>query len=116
MPVRQRRLVHVPSGELFNLLEPRRLMARARGLMWTDSLPPNGGMYLARCSAIHMLGMKFPLDLVWLGSDGITIWIHTYVPPGFVVRSCRGARAVIELPAGTVHRLGISLGDAWVSK
>jgi uncharacterized membrane protein (UPF0127 family) len=42
--------------------------------------------------------MRFALDLIWLDRDGEVVGIDRAVPPRRV-RGCRGARAVIELPA-----------------
>jgi uncharacterized membrane protein (UPF0127 family) len=43
--------------------------------------------------------MRWPLDLVWLGGDGRVVRVDAGVPP-LRVRTCRAARAVIEVPAG----------------
>ena len=44
--------------------------------------------------------MRFPIDLVFLDADGAVCDVRNAVPPRRVV-ACRGARAVLEMKAGT---------------
>ena len=51
-------------------------LCRFRGLMFRRNLPPNWGLLLVQQrdsrldSAIHMMGMKFDLAIVWINSSG----------------------------------------------
>jgi uncharacterized membrane protein (UPF0127 family) len=72
--------------------------ARLRGLLG-HRVPPPFALRLERCRCVHTLGMRFALDLHWLGADGATLRIDRAVAPGRV-RACRRARAVLEVPAG----------------
>jgi uncharacterized membrane protein (UPF0127 family) len=56
-------------------------------------------LLIPRCRSVHTFGMRFPLDLVWLGAGGEVVRVDRAVPP-WRVRSCRRARSVLELPAG----------------
>ena len=76
---------------------------RARGLLGRSSLPAGHGLLLAPCSAIHTLGMRFALDVVFLDAQGRVVRLHRQVKPNrLLVRGGRGATAALELPAGTV--------------
>jgi uncharacterized membrane protein (UPF0127 family) len=43
--------------------------------------------------------MKFALDVYFLAADGNLLEAHRAVPPGRFL-TCRGAAAVLEVPAG----------------
>jgi uncharacterized membrane protein (UPF0127 family) len=62
--------------------------------------PPAGlALLLPRCRSVHTFGMRFALDLVWLGGDGRVLGIEERVRP-WRVRVRRDAVAVLEAPAG----------------
>jgi uncharacterized membrane protein (UPF0127 family) len=73
-------------------------LARLRGLLGHRAPPPYA-LRLERCRCVHTFGMRFALDLHWLGADGATLRIDRGVAPGRV-RACRRARAVVEVPVG----------------
>lgn len=73
-------------------------LARLLGLAGLRGLPPQAGLLLPRTRSIHTCGMRFALDLVWLDGDGRVVRVDRAVPP-WRVRSCRTARAVVELPS-----------------
>jgi uncharacterized membrane protein (UPF0127 family) len=61
--------------------------------------PPPAGLLLSRCRAVHTVGMRFPLTLVWLDAGDRIVRVDRGVPPGRL-RICARARKVLELPAG----------------
>ena len=70
---------------------------RLRGLMFRDRAWLAGrGLLLPRTRSVHTFGMRFSLDLIWLDASGHVIRTERAVPPRRV-RSCRGARAVVEI-------------------
>ena len=69
---------------------------RLRGLAFRDE---GGPLLIPRCRSVHTFGMRFSLDLVWLDARGRVIRVDRAVPPRRL-RSCRRARAVLEVPAG----------------
>src|SRR6476620_6066878 len=71
---------------------------RLIGLAWSRS-PRAGALLLPGCRSVHTFGMRFALDLFWLDASGEIVRVDRGVRPWRVVR-CRGARAVIEVPAG----------------
>jgi uncharacterized protein len=56
------------------------------------------GLLIPRCSSVHTLGMRFPLDLVFLDGDGRPLAVRRGVRPRRFAWS-RGAAAVLELPS-----------------
>lgn len=76
-----------------------RARARLLGLALLDDLPPGTALLLPGCRSVHTLGMRFALDLVFLGLDGRPLRVDRAVAPRRL-RSCRSARAVLETRAG----------------
>jgi uncharacterized membrane protein (UPF0127 family) len=72
--------------------------ARLLGLAYLDRADAGAGLLIPRCSSIHTFGMRFPLDLFFLGECGEVVAVRRRVPPRRLA-FCRGARAVLELPA-----------------
>jgi hypothetical protein len=73
-------------------------VARLRGLLGHRA-PPPFALRLERCRCVHTFGMRFALDLHWLGADGELLRVDRAVGPGRL-RACRRARAVVEVPVG----------------
>jgi uncharacterized protein len=74
------------------------LGARALGLAGLEREVAGVGLLLPRCRSVHTFGMRFPLDLVFLGAGGSPLAIHRGVPRRRFV-SHRGAAAVLEIPS-----------------
>ena len=53
----------------------------------------------SRCNSIHTFGMRFALDLVWLGRDGRVLRVDHGVAP-WRMKLCVRARSVVETAAG----------------
>jgi len=54
--------------------------------------------------------MRFPIDAVFLDRDLVVLNVAADLPPWRTARQ-RGARAVLELPAGEAERAGIHAGE-----
>jgi uncharacterized protein len=76
----------------------RSWQARLLGLAWLDELPSDCGLLIPGCRSVHTFGMRFALDVVFLGANGETLRVARAVPPRRVLW-CRGAAAVLERPA-----------------
>jgi uncharacterized protein len=69
--------------------------ARLLGLAFLDELPSGVGLHLPHTRSIHTFGMRFALDLHWIGQWGDVVRIDRRVPPRRL-RGCREAASVIE--------------------
>jgi len=94
---RLRRLptVIVLGGEVRVARGPR---ARFLGLAHLDREEAGPGLVIPRCSSVHTFGMRFPLDLYFLGGDGEVVAVRRGVPARRLA-FCGRARAVLEVPA-----------------
>ncbi|MFO7897658.1 MAG: DUF192 domain-containing protein [Planctomycetota bacterium] len=88
---------------------PRRAADRMRGLLGRDALDDGEGMWLRRCRMIHTIGMRFPIDLVYLTDRGEVCKVVESLPP-WRISACLGADSVIELQGGAARRLGLGPG------
>ena len=83
------------------------MRARLLGLSHLDREAAGAGLLIPRCSSVHTFGMRFALDLYFLDESGEAIAIRRGIGARRVV-SCRGARDVLEIPAGEGGRVFVS--------
>lgn len=110
-------LIHVPSGYVAAIVvRAGSWWAKGWGVLGRSSLPSGEGLWLPAVASIHTLGVRFPLDLLFLSNDFICLRQVAQLPPG--CWNCRGAGAyhTLELGAGTLaQRVPIAqVGDRWV--
>jgi len=84
---------------------------RIRGLLDRTSMQAGEGLLIPRCHSIHTVGMQFPIDVLYLGSDGKVLWWQRNVQPGAkrTTPGYGGGDSVLELPAGGA--LSTEVGD-----
>lgn len=86
-----------------------RFLTRLRGLI--GARDRQAGLWLTPCAGIHTIGMRFPIDVVFLDRKGMVRKIDVAVPPFRVRRAARGTHSVLELPAGYTRRVQLRVGD-----
>lgn len=88
--------------------------SRLRGLLARAPLRADGteALWLVPCGSIHTLGMRYPLDLVFLDRQGHVVDCQRDVMP-WRMRRARGAHHTVELAAGALDQLKPAVGDAW---
>ncbi len=84
---------------------PLGLFARARGLIAAPALTADEGLWIDRCDSIHMFGMRYAIDVVFLRTHRIQR-LCPHVRP-MRARWCPQADAVLELASGAIARLGL---------
>ena len=94
-----------------------RTLRRMWGLLGRRTLPVGQGLVLRPAWSIHTAFMRFPIDVVFVDSELVVLRIEENLR-SFKTASCRGAREVVELPAGECERRGLQAGDriAWASR
>ncbi|MCZ8133202.1 MAG: DUF192 domain-containing protein [Steroidobacteraceae bacterium] len=83
---------------------------RARGLLGREPPPDATALVIEPCRAIHTVGMRFPIDVVFCTDRGLVLRIVEALPPGRMALQ-PGAARVLELRAGEAARLGLRVGD-----
>jgi uncharacterized membrane protein (UPF0127 family) len=84
-------------------------LTRLRGLMGRRGLSRGEGLLLKPAPSIHTFFMRFPIDAVFLDAGLQVVGISADLAP-WRMAGRRGARAVLELPAGEARRLGVLAG------
>jgi uncharacterized membrane protein (UPF0127 family) len=85
------------------------MFTRMRGLLGRSGLDEGEGLLLRPSPSIHTFFMRFPIDVVFIARDGEVVKVVPAVKP-WRMSSARGAKAVLELPAGEAERRGIRPG------
>jgi uncharacterized protein len=84
--------------------------ARMRGLLGRTGMGEGEGLLIRPTNSVHMLFMRFPIDVVFLDRDLVVRKIVEALRP-LRMAGCRGARAALELPVGAAARRGITVGE-----
>ena len=84
--------------------------SRRRGLLGRDRLDDATAMLLAPCAAVHTVGMRFAIDVVFVDRQGYAVKVVRGLRPWRIALAA-GARAVVELPEGSLGWGRILPGD-----
>lgn len=89
---------------------------RARGFLRRPEPAEGEGLLLNPCRAVHMVGMSFPLDVVFVDRGGHVLALYPDLGPGRRSAWHRTARYALEVPTGTIAASGTEVGDlvTWV--
>ena len=99
---------HLPVATALELAATRR--SRRRGLLGRDHLDASAALMLTPCAAVHTAFMRFAIDVVFLDRNGYAVKLVSDVAPWRMTLAV-GARTVVELPAGSLRRHAVALGD-----
>jgi uncharacterized protein len=92
------------------VLRANTFFLRARGLLFRKALSSGQGLLLSPCNSIHTIGMRYAIDVVFLGQTNQVLKLARSVSPWRVSRQ-DNASAVLELAAGEINRQRIRLGQ-----
>lgn len=84
---------------------------RLRGLLGRDGLGQGEGLVIVPCTSVHMLGMRFPLDVLHLDRAGTVLKALPGLRPGQLGPLVWRSHVAVELPAGTIAATGTAVGD-----
>jgi uncharacterized protein len=83
---------------------------RNQGLLGRDGLEAGEGLWIVPCEAVHTIGMRFPIDLVYVDRAKRVRKVRSGVPP-WRMSACLSAHSVVELASGTVRESHTQAGD-----
>ncbi len=98
----------VPGQAPFSIRRAGTFWSRFAGLMGRRE--GDWGLWISPCDAIHMMFMRFALDVVFLDRRGTIVSIRTGVKPWGMAFGGKGAHSVIELPASRNLTRGLTPG------
>jgi uncharacterized membrane protein (UPF0127 family) len=82
---------------------------RMRGLLGRSELPAGEGILLRPCSSVHMMFMRFPIDVVFCDRDLRVLSVVPELRP-WRFAAKRGAKVTFELAAGEAAKRGVAAG------
>ena len=88
-----------------------RFFQRLVGLLKDKALASNQGLLLNRCRQVHTIGMKFPIDVIFLSRDGEVLLIQNDMRSGMMSPTVKGAFWCLELMSGVANEQGLTLHD-----
>jgi uncharacterized membrane protein (UPF0127 family) len=88
-----------------------RIHTRLRGLLGAPEPSAGAGLLFTPCNGVHMIGMHYALDVVFLSSRGDVVRTCEALAPGRIVPWVRHAHAALELPVGTIEATQTRVGD-----
>jgi len=84
--------------------------ARAKGLLFRESIASDEAMIFERCKSVHTIGMMFSIDLIFLDEKKTVLKIVERLKPNRVA-GCSYANYVIEAQSGSCSSRGILVND-----
>lgn len=82
---------------------------RRKGLLGTDGV--DGALWITRCPSVHMVGMRYPIDVAVVDRDGVVLRTKTISPWTGGTFFSRGAADTVEAAAGALARWGVEVGS-----
>ena len=86
-------------------------LERLRGLIGASQLARGEGFLIPHCQGVHMLGMKYAIDVIYLDKNGKVVAVSEHLQPNSIGPVYFQSRSVIELPTGAVAVSGTKVGD-----
>ncbi len=84
---------------------------RGKGLLGRAGLDAGAGLWIKPCSGVHMVGMKFAIDVIGLNCNREVIELWPNLKPWRISPLSLRLRSVIELPVGRIEQCQVQLGD-----
>ncbi len=87
--------------------------ARLVGLLAipASAFQPGNALWIRPSRGVHTLGMRYPIDAVYLDANLLVVHLEADLQPWRMGRMVARSRSVLELPAGTIARTKTQLGD-----
>jgi uncharacterized membrane protein (UPF0127 family) len=90
---------------------------RSKGLMFRNELAPDAGMLFdyghEQEASFWMQNTLIPLDMIFIGADGVVKTIHVNAKPLDTTAIPSGVpiQFVLEIPGGRSREIGLAVGD-----
>lgn len=86
-------------------------VTRLVGLLKRTNLAPEEALWLSPSKGIHTIGMKFPIDVVFLNRDNFVVGLISGMAPYRISGIRFNAFSVLELPNSTIRKSRTEIGD-----
>lgn len=86
-------------------------LTRLVGLLKRTNLGPEEALWLMPSRGIHTIGMKFPIDIVFLNKSHHVVGLMAGLAPYRISPVHFNGYSVLELPNGTIKKSRTEIGD-----
>jgi len=86
-------------------------LSRLRGLLGRMKLRRDDGLWVAPSQGIHTIGIRFPIDVVYLDAKNRVLHLIEHFRPFRIAPFRVHAKSVLELPTRTIYVSGTQVGD-----
>ena len=112
-----------PTGYAFNRTRQTYLATSVRfarthwsrlvGLLGTAAgeFTKGTGLWIEPSHGVHTLGMRFPIDVIYLSGDKRVVHMERSLRPWRIAPVSMQTASVLELPGSTLERTGTAVGD-----
>ncbi len=76
-----------------------------------NGLPSDCALWVSPCHAIYTIGMRYPVDILFIDNRGIVVKALKCFPPNCYVESMSDAVSAIELPCNRIAESRTEVGD-----
>lgn len=83
---------------------------RLKGWLGRRKVDFNEALIIYPCNMVHSLGMKIPIDVIFVGKNGEIVHLMEAMQPGRISPLVKKAHYVIELPAGKIKGSATRIG------
>ncbi len=84
---------------------------RTVGFLGREAIAPDEGIWIAQCSAVHTMGMRTAIDIIFLDRHSYVMRIVRSVKPNVSQIACPLAYAVVETGASCDLGHDLLVGD-----
>jgi uncharacterized membrane protein (UPF0127 family) len=90
------------------------IFARLKGFIGRLRLRADEGIWMVPSRGIHTLGVRVPLDLIYLDENLRVIHLEEHFPTFWIAPLRTQAESVLELPSHTIYSSQTQVGDQLV--
>ena len=87
------------------------MFKRMKGLLGRERFNSGEALVITPCRSIHMLFMKFPLDIIFIDRANTAVGLCPNIRPFQFSPFFPRAHSAIEIPAGTIAASRTQMGD-----
>jgi len=87
---------------------------RIIGWLTRSAIGTGEGLLFEQCSAIHTIGMRTAIDVIFLDRHNCIKQVHAHVAPGRGHVGCSNATKVLEMGPGFIDEHDLLIGDCLV--
>jgi len=106
-------VINVTTGKEVadSVVVAKTLFSRLKGLLGRKELAAGEGMLIRSCMGVHTVGMRFPIDVIFLDKNNSVVACENKLLPNRMTRIYPRATSVLELPVGIINASSTEIGN-----